>query len=89
VVDFGLAKLTQHGKSFHRHILVNHASGETGTGVVMGTTAYMSPEQAAVSNSTREQISGVWVWCFMKRCPGSAPFKGDTQSDLIVSILET
>ena len=46
VVDFGLAKLTQTAKASTDTSLSTMLQVDTGTGVVMGTTAYMSPEQA-------------------------------------------
>ena len=86
VLDFGLAKLTEQPT-----IDVTTPAGarvKTDTGVVMGTSRYMSPEQArglAVDARTDIWSLGVVVY---EMVTGEAPFKGETTSDVIVSILD-
>jgi serine/threonine protein kinase/Tfp pilus assembly protein PilF len=86
VLDFGLAKLTEQPT-----IDVSTAVGarvKTDTGVVMGTSSYMSPEQArglAVDARTDIWSLGVVIY---EMVTGEAPFKGETTSDVIVSILD-
>jgi serine/threonine protein kinase len=86
VLDFGLAKLTEQPTTD-----VTTAAGvrvKTDTGVVMGTSSYMSPEQArglAVDARTDIWSLGVMIY---EMVTGEAPFKGETTSDVIVSILD-
>ncbi len=86
VLDFGLAKLTEQEAAD-----VGAPAGarlKTDTGVVMGTSSYMSPEQArglAVDARTDIWSLGVVIY---EMVTGEAPFKGDTTSDVIVSILD-
>jgi serine/threonine protein kinase len=70
VLDFGLAKLTEKQDSLSASseaptmALVN-----TEPGAVLGTVAYMSPEQAQDAKSMHAPISGVSASCFTKCSP--------------------
>jgi Tol biopolymer transport system component/predicted Ser/Thr protein kinase len=86
VLDFGLAKLTEQPTTD-----VTTPAGarvKTDTGVVMGTSRYMSPEQArGLSVDARTDIWSLGVVLYeMAAC--RVPFEGATTSDVIVSILE-
>lgn len=86
VLDFGLAKLTQ-PEEFGPDD-ETRALAKTSAGVVMGTTAYMSPEQArgqVVDARTDLWSLGVVLY---EMIAGHAPFEGQTNSDVLVSILE-
>jgi serine/threonine protein kinase len=85
VLDFGLAKLTE--KKERRD--PEHDLVSTDPGMVMGTVAYMSPEQ--VRGNKTDARSDIWsfgvVLCEM--LTGRLPFEGDTTSDRIAAILTT
>ena len=88
VVDFGLAKLTETQKPSVESSVPTVLQIDTGTGVVLGTTAYMSPEQArGLPLDARTDIWSLGVVLY-EMLSGVTPFKGDTPSDLIVSILD-
>ncbi len=79
VMDFGLAKLT---------------SGEgsaTVSGVILGTPAYMPPEQAAANAGQVDRRSDVYSLGAMlyTLLAGRRPFDGESATDILVQILTT
>ncbi len=61
----------------------------TGTGIVMGTPAYMAPEQAR-AHETDERADLFSLGCLMYRLvSGEPPFYGDTAMALMVALIET
>jgi serine/threonine protein kinase/Tfp pilus assembly protein PilF len=89
VLDFGIAKLTEqrHGSDDHR----GETTGvvQTRLGLVLGTTHYMSPEQAR--GHTVDARSDIWSLgvVLYEMVGGRPPFHGETPSDCIASILTT
>jgi len=89
VLDFGLAKLTEPlpPESVDAEAETK-ALVQTDPGVVMGTVAYMSPEQArGLAVDARTDIFSLGVVIY-ELVAGQAPFGGATKSDLIVALLE-
>ena len=89
VLDFGLAKafgpeLTGRTDSESPTL----TRGGTETGVIMGTAAYMSPEQAR--GKTLDKRTDIWSFgcCLFEALSGRAVFLGETVSDTIAKILE-
>lgn len=89
VLDFGLAKYAGEGKtppgtgSEER----TKALGLTTPGAVMGTAAYMSPEQArGINVDSRTDIWSLGVVIY-EMITGTKPFSGETTTDIIVSVL--
>ncbi len=89
VLDFGLAKLTEkETKSSADPEAVTIPITETNPGAVIGTSGYMSPEQAeGDSIDTRSDIFSLGVVLY-EMVAGEQPFKGRTDSHTRVSILD-
>lgn len=85
VLDFGLAKLTEDKSD------PVDSKGETWwmttPGMIMGTAVYMSPEQArGHATDARTDIWSLGIVLY-EMLAGNPPFKGDTASDTMASIL--
>ena len=85
LLDFGLAKAPRGDDS---DSLMPTDSPVTREGVVMGTAAYMSPEQAR--SQELDKRSDIWSFgCVMyETLTGRRAFPADTLSDTIVALLE-
>src|SRR5437867_5917138 len=91
VLDFGLAKLTEGSLSEDEtdNEAVTRALVQTDAGVVMGTSQYMSPEQARGKPiNARTDIWSLGVVLY-EMAAGRAPFAGETKTDVIVAIART
>jgi serine/threonine protein kinase len=85
VLDFGLAKLTPRGLSDPD--AATQIQSETQPGMIMGTVAYMSPEQARGQKVDRR--TDVWSLgvVLYEMLSGQQPFHGETPSDTLANIL--
>ena len=83
VLDFGLAKITQAKTADNLE-----TSLETIPGLIMGTTAYMSPEQ--VRGQAADETTDLWSLgvIFYEMLAGGRPFRGDTLGDIQAAILK-
>ncbi|HXI04334.1 MAG TPA: protein kinase [Candidatus Saccharimonadales bacterium] len=89
VLDFGLAKnLDQEAGAVSGSMSPTLTTPATRSGVIMGTAAYMSPEQArgrAVDKRADIWAFGVVLW---EMLAGDRAFKGETVSDTLASVLK-
>ena len=97
VLDFGLAKLTEAGdvaSGFSRKVPDVTASptittpAMTGIGVILGTAAYMAPEQA--KGRPADKRADVWAFgaVLYEMLTGCAPFEGEDVSDTLANVLK-
>ncbi len=97
VLDFGLAKaLTSgdpvRGSGASGAAGLSHSptltSGGTKTGVILGTAAYMSPEQAR--GKVVDRRADIWAFgCLLyEMLSGQRPFGGETVTDTLAAVLE-
>ncbi len=88
ILDFGLAKAlsdeTQSVDSSHSPTLTE---AMTRPGVILGTAAYMSPEQA--KGKAVDKRTDIWAFgCILYEClSGNRPFEGETVTETLAAIL--
>ncbi|HET9942828.1 MAG TPA: protein kinase [Terriglobia bacterium] len=89
VVDFGIAKANTHDASAGELTTLPTASIEsTQQGMILGTPAYMSPEQAR--GQTVDKRADIWAFgCVLyEMLTGQRAFAGATVTDVFAAILE-
>ncbi|HEV2245059.1 MAG TPA: serine/threonine-protein kinase, partial [Terriglobia bacterium] len=96
VLDFGLAKVLSgtggspvHGQDAHATDQNSPTLSMTGTepGMILGTAAYMSPEQARGQRADRR--CDIWAFgCVLfEMLSGRKPFEGETISDVLAAVI--
>jgi eukaryotic-like serine/threonine-protein kinase len=88
LLDFGLAKLTETERTPSDAEASTRMMVQTDTGVVMGTSRYMSPEQSR--GQTLDVRSDLWSLgvVIYELIAGKPPFDGQTPTDVLVAITQ-
>ena len=88
VLDFGLAKVFEVDAASEIAESPTITREGTATGIILGTAAYMSPEQAR--GQPLDKRTDIWSFgcVFYEALTGKAAFPGGTVSDTIAKILE-
>ena len=86
VLDFGLAKALEPAPTADPSQSPTLTAAATQMGVIMGTAAYMSPEQA--KGKTADRRSDVWAFgaVLYEMLAGRRAFQGEDVSDTLVSV---
>ncbi len=87
VLDFGLAKLTAGGSGHEAETVASPEAVQTEAGRLLGTIAYMSPEQ--VEGKVVDHRADIFALGVMmhEMVTGARPFSGDTNAALMSAIL--
>jgi serine/threonine-protein kinase len=90
VLDFGLAKaveVTNASPDLSLSPTITTPAMMTGVGVILGTAAYMSPEQA--KGRTADKRSDIWAFgCVLfEMLTGTHAFRGEDVSDTLAAVL--
>lgn len=88
VLDFGLARAIDRRPEHGGQITTNSVAGMTGPGVLLGTAAYMAPEQA--QGRPVDRRADIWAFgCVLfEMLAGQRAFGGETLSRVIAMVLE-
>src|SRR5262245_46972135 len=90
VLDFGLSKaLDSAPASSNLSFSPTLSLGATQAGVILGTAAYMSPEQARGFNTDARSDIFSFGCVLFEMLTGRAAFDGDTVSDVLASVLKS
>ena len=92
MLDFGLAKALETGgdsraDAMNSPTFLDSSPQATALGVILGTAAYMSPEQAR--GRTVDKRADIWAFgvVLYEMLTGRCPFKGDTVTDALAAVV--
>ena len=96
VLDFGLAKLTEGGgvgragqNNMSQSPTLTSPAAMTGMGVILGTAAYMSPEQAR--GRAVDKRTDIWAFgaVLYEMLTGARAFDGEDITDMMAAVVKT
>jgi serine/threonine-protein kinase len=92
LLDFGLAKAMEPTSATDHDAVTSpwneRSDGKSREGQILGTPAYMSPEQAR--GKPVDKRTDIWAFgcCLYETLTGKRPFQGETGSDTLAAILK-
>jgi len=91
VLDFGLAKALEQASTANANVTVSPtitSPAVTQAGVILGTAAYMSPEQA--KGKPADKRADIWSFgvVLFEMLTGKPPFTGETVAETLANILK-
>src|SRR5215467_2783844 len=89
VLDFGLAKAFQEQQPTNLSNSPTLVSAASMPGVILGTAAYMSPEQARGQNVDHRSDIFAFGCVLYEMLTGKQAFQGNTVSDILASVLKS
>lgn len=89
ILDFGLAKIEDRGKSSGNTITATKDDHLTSPGSALGTVAYMSPEQVRAQDLDARSDLFSFGAVLYEMTTGTLPFRGETSGVIFKSILDT
>lgn len=88
VLDFGLVKLTEEISDTLSEGMKSILQNQTQPGMILGTTSYLSPEQArGVEVDSRSDLWSLGVVVY-EMIAGRRPFNGTTHTDIMLAIVD-
>ena len=90
VTDFGLAKRSQSATDSQHQLRDRQDDGITTTGAILGTPAWMSPEQAAGQTATISHTSDIYSLgaILYAMLTGRPPFQAPTPFETLIMVIE-
>ena len=91
VLDFGLAKALEPASALadvtNSPTITSPVMGMTGAGMILGTAAYMAPEQA--KGRAADKRSDIWSYgiVLMEMLTGKAVYSGETVSEVLAAVI--
>jgi serine/threonine-protein kinase len=88
VLDFGLARSSDSAPSIFPATSLTVSVSRTQPGLILGTAAYMSPEQA--TGQAVDRRTDLWAFgvVLLEMLSGRRVFKGETLSDVVAAVLK-
>jgi Tol biopolymer transport system component len=87
ILDFGLAKAVGLDSAMGAAAAPRADAAETATGVILGTPAYMSPEQARGGLVDKRTDAWAFGCVVFEMLTGESPFAGDSAADAIAAVV--
>ena len=87
ILDFGIAKALAQGSGASDSPTMA-SPGVTGAGIILGTAAYMSPEQAR--GKVVDKRADIWAFgCVLyEMLTGATAFRGETTTDILAAVVQ-